>query len=78
MSQAAWFPWSDVTKITITGKLLKPQPYDVDKTVPQSRLSDLSAITAPFFLFKKYISWYLVTHRNLKIALNWCEGHIQM
>lgn len=49
MSQAVWFSWSDVTKITITGKLLKPQSYDVDKTVPQSSLSDLSAITVTLF-----------------------------
>lgn len=56
MSQAVWLSWSDVTKITITGKLLKPKPYDVDKTAPQSSLSDLSEITAPFLLFKKYIS----------------------
>lgn len=49
MNHAVWFSWSDVTKITITGKLLKPQPYDVDKAVPQSSLSDLSAITATFF-----------------------------
>ena len=36
MSQAVWFSWSNVTKITITGNLLKPHPYDVDNTVPQA------------------------------------------
>lgn len=76
MSQAVWFSWSDVTKITITEKLLRPQPYDVDKSVPQSSLSDLSAITAPF-CWKKY-RWVSCDSWNFKIALNWWEGHIKM
>lgn len=61
MSQSVWFSWSDVTKITITGKLLKPHPYDVDKAVPQSSLSDLSAITAPCFHISVGTSWLIGT-----------------